>query len=192
MNCPACKTPGAYVGFTASECVNPACVHYKAPAEEALHADFSDAAEGATKLLLDELKEAGFIGTPMSLEMKRAAVDVDQFYEKHHGPWSPPQCQITLRQMPKPCCGFVEVYISHQTDKPSYKEWVCKCRKCGQAVSSPVVASEENMAREMNVVANFVIEKWNGMPHNPPPASEEHGHNRMRVFNGLKWMETLK
>lgn len=143
MNCPACKTPGAYVGFTASECVNPVCVHYKAPAEEARRRIGS---------LEPPLKT---IQSPLEAFLTRPALHADfsEFYE------------ITLRQMPKPCCGFVEVYISHHVggDKPSWKEWFCRCRKCGQAVSSPVVASEENMAREMNVVANFVIEKWNGI-----------------------------
>jgi len=33
MNCPACNTPGAYVGFTSVECVNAECEHFRPPAE---------------------------------------------------------------------------------------------------------------------------------------------------------------
>lgn len=31
MNCPKCNAPNAYVGFSAVECENPECAHYKTP-----------------------------------------------------------------------------------------------------------------------------------------------------------------
>ena len=33
-NCPACKTPGAYVGFNSIECRNPRCVHFTIEEED--------------------------------------------------------------------------------------------------------------------------------------------------------------
>lgn len=33
-NCPACKTPGAYVGFNSVECRNPRCIHFTIEEED--------------------------------------------------------------------------------------------------------------------------------------------------------------
>lgn len=74
MNCPACGSTDAYVGFASVECVNSACQHFKAPAVEDLFAGAPDASTTTNKLYSEGGLLSGWARGSITEEVLRSAI----------------------------------------------------------------------------------------------------------------------
>ncbi len=139
MQCPICQYE-AYIGFTAIECSNSACEHYKPPEFEVT------------------------IHKPVEAPPLSATPGWNHWLSAAKGPFTLPG-PVVLDAMPTPCCGKTPE-LQHscgggREDQLLECRAICRCDTCGRLVQRVSLRSQMPEIADIQSVVREIVADWN-------------------------------